>query len=123
MLIRAHPGMVGLDVVFWGENSSIGRAAVSKTASWGFESLFSRHPVIIKNQTSMLKKIGNFFRGIRTFWSETVTELKKSAWPTWRELKDYTIVVLIAVFILGTFITVADFSLNKWAGFFTSLVR
>lgn len=71
----------------------------------------------------MLTKIGNFFRGIRTFWNETATELKKSSWPTWRELKDYTVVVLIAVFILGTFITVADFSLNKWAGFFTGLVR
>jgi len=71
----------------------------------------------------MLRKIGNFFRGVRHFWSETLTELKKSAWPTWTELKDYTIVVLIAVFILGTFITVADFSLNQWAGFFTELVR
>lgn len=71
----------------------------------------------------MLKKIGNFFRGIRTFWSETTAELKKSAWPTWKELKDYTIIVLVAVFILGTFITVADFSLNEWAQFFTRIAR
>jgi preprotein translocase subunit SecE len=71
----------------------------------------------------MLKKIGSFFRGIRHFYGETVAELKKSAWPTWKELKDYTIVVLVAVFILGTFITIADFSLTRWAGFFTNLVR
>ena len=71
----------------------------------------------------MLKKIGNFFRGIRHFYSELMTELKKSAWPTWKELKDYTIVVLVAVVILGTFITVADFSLTKWAGLFTDWVR
>jgi preprotein translocase SecE subunit len=71
----------------------------------------------------MLNKIGSFFRGIRHFGGETLTELKKSAWPTWKELKDYTIVVLVAVFILGTFITVADFSLSRWALFFTNLVR
>lgn len=71
----------------------------------------------------MLKKIGSFFRGIRHFYGEMMTELKKSAWPTWKELKDYTIVVLIAVVILGTFISVADFSLNQWAEFFTGLVR
>ena len=71
----------------------------------------------------MLRKIGNFFRGVRHFWGEMLTELRKSAWPTWRELKDYTIVVLIAVVILGTFISIADFSLNQWSQFFTNLVK
>ena len=71
----------------------------------------------------MLKKIGSFFRGIRHFYSEMMTELKKSAWPTWKELKDYTVVVLVAVVILGTFITIADFSLTKWAALFTEWVR
>ena len=71
----------------------------------------------------MLKSIGNFFRGIRHFWGETISELKKSSWPTWKELKDNTVIVLIAVFILGTFIAVADYSLNQWATFFTDLVR
>jgi preprotein translocase SecE subunit len=71
----------------------------------------------------MLKKTGQFFRGVRHFYGETISELKKSAWPTWKELKDYTIIVLVAVFILGTFITVADFSLNQWSSYLTELVR
>jgi preprotein translocase subunit SecE len=71
----------------------------------------------------MFRRIASFFRSIRRFGSETASELKKSAWPTWKELKDYTIVVLVAIVILGTFITVADFSLSKWTAFFTDLVR
>lgn len=38
-------------------------------------------------------------------------ELRKAAWPSRSELREYTIVVLIGVAILGTFITVSDFSL------------
>ncbi len=71
----------------------------------------------------MFSAIARFFRGIRIFGGETVTELKKSSWPTWRELRDYTIVVLIAIAILGTFITVADYSLIQWTDFFTNLVK
>jgi preprotein translocase subunit SecE len=65
----------------------------------------------------------NPFRKIRIFYGETVTELKKASWPTRRELRDFTVVVFIAVVILGSFIAISDFSLMNWIEFFTELVR
>jgi len=65
----------------------------------------------------------NPFRSIRIFWKETVTELKKASWPNRSELRESTIVVLIAVVILGTFITLADFSLMNWVEWITDSVR
>ncbi|MFU8862260.1 MAG: preprotein translocase subunit SecE [Cyclonatronaceae bacterium] len=65
----------------------------------------------------------NPFRSIRIFSGETINELKKATWPTWTELKDSTIVVIIAVIILGIFISIADFSLTGVLYLFTDLVR
>ena len=42
------------------------------------------------------------------FMNEVVTELKKSAWPTRRELVDSTIVVIITIVVLGLFVAFAD---------------
>ncbi len=49
-------------------------------------------------------------------------ELKKATWPTRTELKDSTIVVVIAVGILGVFTSIADFSLFQIVQLFTSWV-
>ncbi len=65
----------------------------------------------------------NPFRSIRIFWKETVIELKKASWPTLKELRDSTIVVLIAVLLLGAFIGIADFSLFQVVNLFTDWVR
>ncbi len=64
----------------------------------------------------------NPFRSTRIFAGETITELKKATWPTRTELKDSTIVVIIAVIILGIFISIADFSLFQVVYLFTELV-
>ena len=64
----------------------------------------------------------NPFRSIRIFTGETLVELKKATWPTRTELKDSTIVVIIAVIILGTFISIADFSLLQVVWMFTEWV-
>ena len=44
----------------------------------------------------------------REFFTEVVTELKKSAWPTRKELIDSTLVVIVTVLILGVFVASAD---------------
>jgi len=65
----------------------------------------------------------NPFRSIRVFTGETIGELKKASWPTRSELRDSTIVVLVAIAILGVFISVADFSVASWVELFTDWVR
>ena len=65
----------------------------------------------------------NPFRSIRIFWGETILELKKAPWPTLRELRESTVVVLVAVVLLGAFIGIADFSLFQVVNLFTDWVR
>ncbi|MBO94825.1 MAG: preprotein translocase subunit SecE [Opitutales bacterium] len=65
----------------------------------------------------------NPFRSIRLFYGETISELKKATWPTKTELKDSTVVVLIGIAILGSFITLTDFSLANWVEYITNVVR
>jgi len=64
----------------------------------------------------------NPFRSVRLFYSETMTELRKATWPTRSELKDSTIVVIIAIALVGAFISLADFSLYQVITLLTSLV-
>jgi len=65
----------------------------------------------------------NPFKTVRVFSGETITELKKASWPTYKELREYTIVVIVAFVIVGLFISVSDFSLVNWVDFLTGLVR
>ena len=64
----------------------------------------------------------NPFRSARIFFAETVNELKKASWPNYNELKDSTLVVIVAVILLGTYISIVDFSLFEVVNLFTSLV-
>jgi preprotein translocase subunit SecE len=52
--------------------------------------------------------VGNPFHKIRGFFVEVAGELKKSSWPTRKELIDSTVVVLVTVFVLGLFVSLAD---------------
>lgn len=62
----------------------------------------------------------NPFRSVRIFAGETVGELKKATWPTRTELRDSTLVVLIAMMILGFFTSITDFSLYQVVNLFTT---
>ena len=52
-----------------------------------------------------------------------VIELKKASWPSKVELRDSTVVVLIATVILGTYIALIDFSLMNGVELLTSWAR
>jgi len=65
----------------------------------------------------------NPFTSIRLFYRETITELKKASWPGKTELRDSTIVVLLATVILGSFIALTDFSLMNGVELLTSWVQ
>jgi preprotein translocase subunit SecE len=64
----------------------------------------------------------NPFRSTRIFFGEMLDELKKATWPTRTELRDSTIVVIVAAIILGVFTSITDFSLYQVVDLFTSWV-
>jgi preprotein translocase subunit SecE len=64
----------------------------------------------------------NPFRSIRIFTVEIIDELKKATWPTRTELRDSTIVVIVAAVILGLFTSISDFALYQVVDLFTGWV-
>ena len=64
----------------------------------------------------------NPFQSTRIFVGEMVGELQKASWPTKTELRDSTIVVIAASFLLGLFTSISDFSLYQVVDLFTALV-
>jgi len=66
--------------------------------------------------------MNNPFRSTRIFFGEIVGELQKAAWPTRTELRDSTIVVIVASALLGLFTAVSDFSLYQVVDLFTSWI-
>jgi preprotein translocase subunit SecE len=64
----------------------------------------------------------NPFRSTRIFVGEMIGELQKASWPTRTELRDSTIVVILAAMLLGTFTSVSDFALYQVVDLFTSWV-
>jgi len=62
------------------------------------------------------------FRSARLFFGEMVAELQKCSWPTRAELKDSTIVVIVASLLLGIFTSITDFALYNVVDAVTSLV-
>ena len=50
---------------------------------------------------------------IRNYCNATMEELKKCAWPTWDELKGSTIVVAVAIVLLGAFTVLVDTIFEK----------
>jgi len=45
---------------------------------------------------------------MRNYWNATMEELRKCAWPTWDELKGSTVVVTIAIVLMGGFFYAVD---------------
>jgi len=64
----------------------------------------------------------NPFRSTRIFVGEMIDELKKCTWPTRTELRDSTIVVILAVVLLGVFTSISDFALYQVVDLFTHWV-
>jgi preprotein translocase subunit SecE len=52
---------------------------------------------------------------LAAYVAETREELKKCSWPSWEELKGSTALIIIMVGLLGGYIFVVDYVLNKSA--------
>jgi preprotein translocase subunit SecE len=61
--------------------------------------------IILWRQGAFLKLSG--------FWQQTMEELRKCTWPTWDELMGSTVVVIVAVALLGGFTILADFVITN----------
>jgi preprotein translocase subunit SecE len=61
----------------------------------------------------------NPFLKLRDFLAEVTAELKKSSWPTRKELVDSTVVVIVTVLILGVFVALADLVFLRIIAFLT----
>ncbi len=59
-----------------------------------------------------MNKLGQIVGGIRTFLGEVQVELKKCTWPTRPELLESTVVVIVAIAILGVVVAMSDVILN-----------
>ena len=66
--------------------------------------------------------MANPFRTSRIFFSELFAELQKASWPTRSELKDSTIVVIVACVLLGLFTSISDFAIYQVVDLFTTWV-
>ncbi len=70
--------------------------------------------------------MGNPIPKIKKFYAETVQEVKKSTWPSRKELIQQTGLVIVAVLLLTAFIAVSDKALQQvvmWVFRFPELWR
>jgi preprotein translocase subunit SecE len=67
---------------------------------------------------------------VKNFFSEVKVELQKASWPwdpkekgfrRYKELSDSTVVVIIAMLLLGGYVALFDFVLVNFVHFFTRL--
>ena len=58
-------------------------------------------------------KLKNIFNKINNFIKEAIAELKKVIWPTQKELKNSTIVVITTIIIASIFIGLVDIFFTK----------
>ena len=70
------------------------------------------------------------FAKVKNFFSEVKIELQKASWPwdpkekgfrRYKELTDSTLVVVIAMLLLGGYVALFDFVLVNFVHFFTRL--
>jgi preprotein translocase subunit SecE len=70
------------------------------------------------------------FTKVKNFFSEVKVELQKASWPwepkekgirRYKELTDSTLVVIIAMLLLGGYVALFDFVLVNFVHFFTRL--
>jgi preprotein translocase subunit SecE len=58
-------------------------------------------------------KVGGWWKRLTTFLHEVRVELTKVTWPTWAQLKQQTLVVIIAVLMISAFIGAVDLLLSN----------
>jgi preprotein translocase subunit SecE len=61
---------------------------------------------------------------LRNMWNHSIDELlNKVTWPTWDELRESAIIVLVASLIFALLVWVLDYALGNGLDFFYSLFK
>ena len=55
---------------------------------------------------------GNWITQARVFTDEAVTELKRVYWPSWKETRAFTMVVLVVVAFVSLYLGVVDYVIS-----------
>ena len=56
------------------------------------------------------------FQKLRRWWRETIGELRKVTWPTWKEALSLTRIVLIVTVVMAVLLGVLDYAFSKLVG-------
>lgn len=73
---------------------------------------------------SPLVQKDNKMEKIKNMWNQSVDELlNKVTWPTWDELRESAIIVLIASLVFALMVWVLDYGLGNGLNFFYSLFK
>ena len=106
--------------------AQFGRAPVSKTGGWGFETLLAcqvgeglpifhaeseggeRFVAGAGGEAETMSWLRDRVERFRVFVGDVVAETRKSTWPERQELLESTVVVIVSVLILSVFVGVSD---------------
>jgi preprotein translocase subunit SecE len=55
----------------------------------------------------------DFIEGLMSFFRESSAELKKVTWPTFKQIKVFTLVVILLTGLVGVYLGVLDFLLTQ----------
>jgi preprotein translocase subunit SecE len=69
--------------------------------------------VMVNKLQQGLDKIKDRWARIKTFFIEVNAEVRKVTWPSFKEVRDTTIVVLVAIFLFGIFLYLVDMALHQ----------
>jgi preprotein translocase subunit SecE len=59
-------------------------------------------------QGNLIQRVSGWPAGLKSYYGELQTEMKRVTWPTWKQVRATTIVVLIAVFAFAAYFAVID---------------
>ncbi|MFQ5669387.1 MAG: preprotein translocase subunit SecE [Acidobacteriota bacterium] len=66
----------------------------------------------------------NWWNRLTSFLTEVRSEMKKTTWPTWKEVRGTTVVVIVTSFIFAVFLWIVDIAVRQVVGgimdFFTA---
>ena len=55
----------------------------------------------------------NWWTRLKTFFSDVRSELKRTSWPSWIEVRGTTTVVIVTVFVFALFLFLVDAVLSR----------